>query len=123
MIVGTEIYFYRGDHELGHVHFSAFTLRRQHAAYETDYLECLTYDENGEEMVGPKGVDDYHGRFAPDWPRAATRAARLLALCEARPADDHRRQYDLERLRAFHKLIVECAESACASDCAVEIHD
>lgn len=122
--MGTEVYFHCGRRTFGHVHFSAFTMRRQHKVYGMDFGSCLTYDDGDDkEMIGPKGVDDYHGRFTPDWPRAKARVAKLIAKCEALPPDHHRRLYDLDRFRAYQKLILACANHERPERCTVELSD
>lgn len=106
--MGREVHFYVGLREVGCIHFSGLTTLRQTHAYGMDYLDCLTYDEGGEEMVGSPELDDGSGFYAPDWDRAVRRSERLLKAVQATDCP-HRREYDTDRVSELVRLVAWCA--------------
>lgn len=104
---------------IGMAYFSACTMSRQKAAYGIDYMDCLTY---GDGMIGPPEGDDYHGWFSPDWPQAVVKADRLFAAWEATD-NEHRKEYDADKLGPFIELIRKCASHPDSKNCQVSIND
>lgn len=122
--MGLNVYFYCGLRQLGSVHFSEFTLRRQNNAYGLDWGDCITFDHNGQEYIGDPsietGPDHPSGRYAPLWDRGLERARRLLSLVQASKSE-HRKEYDLPKVGQLVILLEKCATSELREYCQVEV--
>lgn len=113
--------FYCGLRELGMVHFSEFTMRRQQMAYGIDWGDCLTYDSNGQECVGDPALEgDTGGKYEPLWDRGLERARELLTKVKA-TQNPHRLEYDLSKVERLVELLERCATSPLRKYCRVRI--
>lgn len=107
--MGREVHFYVGARRIGSVHFSLLSANGQTRAYGIDYLDCLTYDEYGFEMVGSPDRCDGSGYYVPNWDRAVERVTKLKK-CIRSTNNKHRKLYDTPRVDYLAILIQLCSD-------------
>jgi len=95
------------------IYHSSFTPRRHAEAFGVDPLDCFVYFEDGEAMIGERGVEHKDGadlgEWEPDWPECLEAALRLQHAVDIAHDDNPRNEKDSALCTA---LVAACRAGA-----------